>query len=184
MNESPERRAEEQGVVASQTEVEVVKDAPEEAVTAASPFGSAATAAEEEGARELPPILDLPESETRAVEVAEEPARELPPILDLPESETQAVEVAEEVTLELPPILDLPVQEAAPAETTSEHEASVLEEAPAPVQEYELPRVDEPVAAEPAPVETSQTTGSEQSIYDDPMFGPLKRLLVDLVGEG
>jgi len=160
MNESPERRAEEQGVVASQTEVEVVKDAPEEAVTAASPFGSAATAAEEEVARELPPILDLPESETRAVEVAEE------------------------VTLELPPILDLPVQEAAPAETTSEHEASVLEEAPAPVQEYELPRVDEPVAAEPAPVETSQTTGSEQSIYDDPMFGPLKRLLVDLVGEG
>ncbi len=33
--------------------------------------------------------------------------------------------------------------------------------------------------AEPAPARSEQL-----SIYDDPMFGPIKRLLVELVGEG
>ncbi len=159
MNHSMEHGSDDLDVVASQAETEVVKDTPEVAASAASPFGSAAEVVEEEVARELPPILDLPESETPSVKAAEEVARELSPILDLPESETSS------------------------GKTAPELEVPTFESAPAPAEEPELSRMSEPVAEAPAPVETAPAMSAEKSIYDDPMFGPIKRLLVEFVGE-
>ncbi len=139
-------------VVASQAETEVVKDTPEVAASAASPFGSAAEVVEEEVARELPPILDLPESETSSGKTA--------------------------------PELEVPTFESAPA-PAEEPELSRMSEpvAEAPAEEPELSRMSEPVAEAPAPVETAPAMSAEKSIYDDPMFGPIKRLLVEFVGE-
>ncbi len=135
MNHSMEHGSDDLDVVASQAETEVVKDTPEVAASAASPFGSAAEVVEEEVARELPPILDLPESETSS------------------------------------------------GKTAPELEVPTFESAPAPAEEPELSRMSEPVAEAPAPVETAPAMSAEKSIYDDPMFGPIKRLLVEFVGE-
>jgi len=161
MNESMESGIKELGVVASQREEEVVQDTPGEDDTQVSPFGSAAAVNEEEAVRELPPILDLPESEAVSVETAPEP-----------EAETVSVETAPE-----------PELETVSVETAPEPEAPVLETASVPAEEYEVPRMGEPVVEEPIPEVSSPTMSAEPVIQNDQMFGSFKRLLVDLIGE-
>ena len=90
----------------------------------------------------------------------------------------------EEVARELPPILDLPESEAPSVKAAPEYEAPPLESASVPAEEYELPRMGELTVEEPAPMQTSPAMSAEQSIYEDPMFGPIKRLLADFIGQG
>jgi cyanate lyase len=176
MNDSVESGAKDPGVIASQRESEVTKDLQGERVVADSPFGSASAVPEKEAVRELAPILDLPESETPSVK--SEPEHEAPA------SVSAAALTEEEAVRELAPILDLPEPEIPSVKSAPVHEAPTLESAPAPAEEYELPRMAEPVVEAPAPEVTAPTMSAEQPIVEDPMFGPLKRLLVDLVGEG
>ena len=104
-------------------------------------------------------------------------------VADSPFGSASAVPEKEAVR-ELAPILDLPEPETPSVKSAPVHEAPTLESAPAPAEEYELPRMAEPVVEAPAPEVTAPTMSADQSIVEDPMFGPLKRLLVDLVGEG
>ncbi len=175
MNDSLESGAKDLGVIASETEAEVTKDLQGERVVADSPFGSAGTAPQKEAVRELAPILDLPESETPSVKP--EPEHEAPT------SGSAAAVTEEEAVRELAPILDLPEPETSPVNTAPGHEAPKLETASAPSEVAELPPMAEPVVEAPAPEVTAPTMSAEQLIYEDPLFGPLKRLLVDLVGE-
>ena len=89
-----------------------------------------------------------------------------------------------EAVRELAPILDLPEPETSPVNTAQGLEAPRPETASAPPEESELLPMVEPVVEAPAPEVTTPTMSADQSIVEDPMFGPLKRLLVDLVGEG
>jgi len=168
MNESMESGIKELGVVASQREEEVVQDTPGEDATQVSPFGSAAAVNEEEAVRELPPILDLPESETVSVETAPEP--ETVSVETAPEPETVSVETA-------------PEPETVSVETAPEPEAPALETASVPAEEYEVPRMGEAVVEEPIPEVSSPTMSAEPVIQNDQLFGSFKRLLVDLIGE-
>ena len=133
MHEAMDQRPEGPGEGTGQSnDVEVIEAAAEEAPAPPSPFGRADAAAEE-AAREVPPIVDMPQEESAPVA----------------ESEPVTAPVSEAATAPAPE----PVQMTAPA--------------PAPT------------SPEPAPAEAS----GERSVYDDPILGPLKRLLVDLVGE-
>lgn len=107
------------------------------------------------------------------------------PVSDAPVAESPfgsaTTVIEEEAVRNLAPILDLPEAETAPV--MAEEEPEVLTPDPAPTEEYEIPRMAEPEVVAAAPVEVAEEASAEPSIYEDPMFGPIKRLLIELVGE-
>jgi len=118
--------------------------------------------------------------QSKDVEVIEVAAEEAPAP---PSPFGRAGEVVEEVVREVPPIVDMPREESAPVVDAEPVTAQASEAIAAPAAEPELTQMAAPVPTQPAPEAAPTPTSGERSIYDDPIFGPLKRVLVDLVGE-
>ena len=120
--------------------------------------------------------------QSKDIEVIEVAAEETPAP---PSPFGSAGEAVEEVVREVPPIVDMPREESAPAAEAEPVTAQASEAIAAPVAEPEPAQMAAPAPVQPTaePAPAPAPTSGERSIYDDPIFGPLKRVLVDLVGE-
>ena len=87
----------------------------------------------------------------------------------------------EEAVRNLAPILDLP--DAETPEVMAEEPAEAVTPVEAPTEDYEVPRMSSPEVVAAAPVEAPTNTDGEYSVNEDPMFGPMKRLMADILGE-